>query len=63
MAEAKVNGVLYNRVREDATTGQLTLSSTKHPAILTTSMDELKTYYGRRTAYEVHELLRSGGKG
>lgn len=57
-AEAHVNGVAYNRVSVDRTTGQLTLTSTKHPAVLVTTMDELRTYYGRRTAYEVEVLLR-----
>jgi len=56
---AKVNGIVYNRLRGFRATEKLTLASTVHTETLTTTLEELRTEYGRRTAYEVEVLRRA----
>jgi len=56
-----VNGTLYDKIAYDATTRQITLSSTKHSGSFVTTMSELSEQYGRRTAYLVAQALNSKG--
>jgi hypothetical protein len=61
MAKVKavvVNGVEYNDVREGPD-GAVVLSSSKHPGVLTTSLEELSEQYGVKTAYFVKVALGS----
>jgi hypothetical protein len=51
-----VNGVEYDDVRE-AVDDKVVLSSSKHDGILVTSLEELSTEYGVKTAYFVKVAL------
>lgn len=51
-----VNGTEYTKV-EEKPSGEIVLTSTKHPIVMRTTMEELATQYGRRTAYGVQRAL------
>jgi hypothetical protein len=51
-----VNGTEYDSVVENPQ-GQITLSSSRHSQRFVTTMEELQTQYGVKTAYFVKEAL------
>lgn len=51
-----VNGVEYDSVQE-APSGAITLSSSKHPNVFVTSLEELSTQYGAKQAWAVKLAL------
>ena len=50
-----VNGIEYDAVVESS--GWIVCSSTRHDGVFTTTMEELKTQYGVKTAYFVRVAL------
>lgn len=50
-----VNGIEYDTVVESS--GWIICSSTKHDGVFTTTMEELRTQYGVKTAYFVRQAL------
>lgn len=56
MTRFTVNGVEYDSVQEDRE-GAVFLSSSRHPQTFLTTMEELQTQYGVKTAFFVQQAL------
>lgn len=61
-----VNGISYTRMEYESSTGALTLIREVHAdgtglAVFKTTMEELQTQYGRRTAFLVGKALLAQG--
>lgn len=55
-----VNGTEYDLVVESS--GWVICSSTKHEGVFTTTLEELRTQYGVKTAYAVRLALDAGAR-